>query len=106
MLFKVGRAAPKRARVRRARIKPEAHSYINVKTCTIEFIGASVETKGQKQTYEYCAFQPVGFSVCHNIGHDVDCGSEQCPVVHLKCASPDIYSTFASIVNTKTVKGP
>jgi hypothetical protein len=46
---KIGRAAPKRARVRRARIKPEAHGYINVKTCTIVFTLAAVETPNERK---------------------------------------------------------
>ena len=46
---KVGRAAPKRARVGRAGIKPEAHSYINVKTCPSEPISLAVEKSQTKE---------------------------------------------------------
>jgi hypothetical protein len=46
---KVGRAAPKRARVGRAGIKPEAHSYINVKTCPPKPILVAVEKPSTKE---------------------------------------------------------
>jgi hypothetical protein len=40
--FEVSRTAPKRARVRGAWIKPEAHGYIDVKACAIAFVSAAV----------------------------------------------------------------
>jgi hypothetical protein len=54
----IGRAAPKRARVRRARIKPEAHSYINVKTCSIEIISAAVEKPKRKTNNRHMSIAP------------------------------------------------
>jgi hypothetical protein len=46
--FEVSRAAPKCARVRGAWIKPEAHSYIDVKACAIAYVSAAVEDPKQK----------------------------------------------------------
>lgn len=53
--FKVRLAVPKRARVRRARVKPEAHSYVNVKTYT-DISNRRNTRQKIKPTYEYCAF--------------------------------------------------
>jgi hypothetical protein len=46
--FEISRAAPKRTRIRGAWIKPEAHSYIDVKACAIAFVSAAVEGFKQK----------------------------------------------------------
>jgi hypothetical protein len=74
--FKVSRAAPKSARVRGTRIKPEAHGYIDVKACAVACVSAAVENPEREiQTDEYCTFQPVGLSVGHDVAHDMDCNT-------------------------------
>lgn len=73
----VGRTAPESAGVRRAWVKPEAHSYINVKACPIDPVLAVVENpkrQGPKLTYKYNTLQPVGFPISHNVAHYVNCG--------------------------------
>ena len=47
--FEVSRAAPKSARVRGARIKPEAHSYIDVKACDIACVSAAVDNPEERE---------------------------------------------------------
>jgi hypothetical protein len=107
---KVGRAASKRARVCRARIKPEAHSYINVKTCTIKFILAAAEDPVRKKDKDrHMSIAPssqLDFPSATTLFMTFTAAVSKAPSHTHKVNSYQRYIIpFARIMNTKTGKG-
>jgi hypothetical protein len=71
-------------------------------------MSAAIRKRDRKRTDEYCAFQPVGFSVSHNIAHDLDYGTvRDASRDTYEVNIPEIYRTCARIMNiTRTIKRP